>query len=916
MWPDAGTIPLTVEAAFGADLTAAPSTWAWTDLSSRRLDTAVQLRAGRSAGAPHASPGTCTITLDNDGALTPLQPTSPYWPHVRRGTPLRVSITRVVDEFGRTSAADWGAADSGQMWTGVGVGAPILASDFQVAAGAATHSVPTTSAYRLSYLAGVSLADCTVTLTDVVVPISDVTGGTIEPANIALRATSTSSYYLARVEITTAEAVVCRLYDRSGVQLASATVPGLTHTAAQALTVRAQTEGTALRMKVWPTAGTEPAGWHVEATGLADQAPGWVGVRTGVGAGNSNTKPVVASYGAVTVDAIRFAGFADQWEPTFQPRTDGTAASVVRVTASGLLRSLEQGSRPLLSAPRRYLPTTSPVAYWPLEDGLLVQEGTALAGAQPMRPFTGTHPSGAVISSPQWGRGDLAPWLPEVLSRRGNAGLTVIWAPVNMASTTRWVIDFIYRSGTDAGDSTVDVNPSYLPGGAIAWPQLLFGPGVRGLDVAMNGEPEVTATAATLYDGQPHHIRWDAFQDGAKVSWLVFVDAIAVNWGTTAGNMTFPAMQTVGLAASAQAGGELAQGHVAVWTSPPPVEDAVDAAFGHAGEAAAARIARLCGEESIAVSVSAGDSEPMGPQGVAGVVELLREAEETDMGVLGERGFGLDYLPRGGRYNPAVAMTVDLAAYRLTSGGSGEVLAPALDDRGVRNEWTVSRTYADVPVTAVDSVHQAQSGVYTDSATVTVAADGRLADHASWRVHLGTVEALREAAFPLDLGANPDLVEAWLNCRVGSRILRTTPPAVYGPGPIDTLVEGWSERIGPRSWTAQVTPTPAEPWMVAELDHEVLAYLGSDGSTVAAPFDAGSDTSLSVSVAAGYPRWQTGPTWITIATSGVSLAAEQITDRAQDWFARSSSSDWSTASSGQAWTTTGGSPSDYSVTGG
>ncbi|MFE9955828.1 hypothetical protein [Micromonospora sp. NPDC005299] len=604
-------------------------------------------------------------------------------------------------------------------------------------------------------------------------------------------------------------------------------VPSLTYAANTYLRVRASVVGTQLAMKVWSAAGAEPAGWQLTATDTAITAAGATGLQSWLVAGNTNTLPVTALHKNYALRVDLANRFIDQWEPTFLPIRPGESASAARITASGLLRRLDQGVKPARSAPARFIPTTSPVAYWPLEDGQLVTEGTAAVGGEPMRPFVGTHPSGAVVTFAQWGRGELAPWLPDALSRTGSHGLAIVWAPVRMGATSQWCVDFMYRSGTDASDSTVDVNPSYLPGGALGWPQLTLLPDLQGVDVSMNGESEVGGTASTLFDGQPHHVRWFVWQDGTKVSWGVYVDGVGVNGGSTTGNMTVPPVTSIALAAAAQAGADIAQGHLAVWASNPNHPACVAAAFGNPGEPAATRVARLCAEEGIPVSVLPGYSEPMGPQPTAGVMDLLREAEAADMGVLYELGYGLAYRPREARYNTPTAMTIDLATYAV-SGRSDNVLEPTYDDQGLRNEWTVSRVNG-ASATALDAAHQQRSGVYDDSEELSVASDGVLADHASWRVRLGTVDELREDTFPLDLAANPALVDGWLSCGVGSRILRTNPPAQYGADPLDRLVEGWSETIGPRSWLVQVNPSPAAAWDVGVVD---VSREGSDGSTL------------------------------------------------------------------------------------
>ncbi|MCG5460855.1 SGNH/GDSL hydrolase family protein [Micromonospora sp. MED01] len=543
----------------------------------------------------------------------------------------------------------------------------------------------------------------------------------------------------------------------------------------------------------------------------------------------------------------RFAGYADQWQPQFTPTTSGMD-SFVRVTASGILRRLSQGAKAPRSAPARYLPTTSPVAYWTLEDGQSVREGSATVGRSPMFPFTGTHPSGAVLTFARWGRGELASWVPEVLSRSGSAGLTAIWARVVMPAVPgRWVVDFMYRSGTDAGGAAIDVNPSYL-GGALGWPQLMLLPDVRGVDVAMNGEPEVTGTAARLFDDQPHHIRWDAYQDGTKVSWNVYVDGVMVNFGTTSGNMTLPSMDTLGFTADTQAGADMVQGHIAVWVIPPPLPNAVNAAFGYAGETASARIARLCAEEGIPVTVFAGASERLGPQGTASVLELLQDAADADEGILAEDGFGLAYIPHGARYRQPVTMTVDLATYRVTSGGQTEVLAPTLDDQRLRNRWTISRPDG-IEATADNVAHQQRVGLYEDSATLNVETDGQLRDHATLRVYQGTLPGLAEQTFPLDLAANRDLVGAWLACRVGrSRIVRSNPPFPHPPGVIDRLVTGWSETISPSAWSAQVAADPAAAWDVAVVDGP--QRVAADGATLSSSVTSTATTMLLTSTAA------------------------------------------------------------------
>lgn len=589
---------------------------------------------------------------------------------------------------------------------------------------------------------------------------------------------------------------------------------------------------------------------------------------------------------------IRFTGFIAELPVTFVP---GSVDTYVDLVASGITRRLGQGSGPVLSTPVRYIPTTSPVAYWPLEEGRLAAEGSALVGTQPMRPFTGAHPSGSVVTFTQWGRGDLAPWLYPALSRSGNAGLTAIWAPVTMPSTvTRWTVDFMYRSGTDAGDATVDVNPSYL-GGSLGWPQLLLEPSLRNVLVAMNGEPEISGTAEALFDGQPHHVRWDVTQSGTKVLWTVHVDGEGINGGITSGNMTLPSMQTLAFTASAQAGADIVQGHIAVWTSPPSLASVVAAAFGYAGEVAADRMVRLCAEAGVPFVVGGQESEAMGSQALLPLLTLLRQAEDADGGILYERTDGrLAYLRRVDRYN----RSVDLA---LTYRQLADSFTPTDDDRFVRNDVTMTRTSGG-SAQVVDQAHIDAEGRYADQASINALADGVLQHHAGWRVHMGTINELRHPELTLNMRnphVTPAVVTAWLGVDIGSRVTVADPPPELSVTRIDQVVEGYDEVLDHVAWTATLHCSPASGWDVATVDGDLR--LAADGSTVAVALGS-TDTSLLLASTPENGPWTQDPTDFPLAmeVGGERVTASGIEQGLLDEFGRAVPG-WGSPTVGPAW---------------
>jgi hypothetical protein len=87
-------LSLTIEAGFGADRTADPSTWVLTDLTDRwEAAVEVTIKDGGSEGATQAEAGEISLALLNpDGQLTPDDARSQWWPYVTEGTPLRLTL--------------------------------------------------------------------------------------------------------------------------------------------------------------------------------------------------------------------------------------------------------------------------------------------------------------------------------------------------------------------------------------------------------------------------------------------------------------------------------------------------------------------------------------------------------------------------------------------------------------------------------------------------------------------------------------------------------------------------------------------------------------------------------------------------------------------------------------------------------
>lgn len=198
----------------------------------------------------------------------------------------------IADAFGRTVADGWGTADVGGAWTTTGGSA----TDFSVGGGVGVHSAGTRNVFRFSTLPAPAA--------DVDVQTGFSTGalaaGDALYVFLMARYTDGNNFYFARVQMTTTQTMVLSLRKRTTaggeVELAAATLTGLTHAAGTLYTARLQVAGSTLSAKAWLTAGVEPPVWQVTATDTDITVAGAVGVRTLVPTANTTALPVIFSF--------------------------------------------------------------------------------------------------------------------------------------------------------------------------------------------------------------------------------------------------------------------------------------------------------------------------------------------------------------------------------------------------------------------------------------------------------------------------------------------------------------------------------------------------------------------------------------------------------------------------------------------
>lgn len=287
--------------------------------------------------------------------------------------------------------------------------------------------------------------------------------------------------------------------------------------------------------------------------------------------------------------------------------------------------------------------------------------------------------------------------------------------------------------------------------------------------------------------------------------------------------------------------------------------------LGWAGEAATARLPRLAAEEGVTAYSASISDQQMGVQGLSTIMELMRDAEAADEGILTEeRAFlGLRFRDHVSLYNQARVVTLDY------TGVSGLVtpLEPSDDDTQPQNDVTVSRTGGSSARREMTegrmSTQAPPAGVghYPSSVSRNLFEDAQNGEHAGWLLHLGTVDETRYPVVRLVLSKAPSVIEDVTDLDIGDRFAITNPQAgPMAPDTIDLMVQGYAEVMDQFTWNLDLNCSPAQPWDVAWVGDASTAssprefqWTDSAGSQLAeALTDTETDADLWTSTG---PRW-------------------------------------------------------------
>lgn len=545
---------------------------------------------------------------------------------------------------------------------------------------------------------------------------------------------------------------------------------------------------------------------------------------------------------AVLADtSIRFTGEAKSWP--LQWDLSG-ADRWVRLTAAGITRRLQRGSKPLKSSLFRDLSIKDDVvAYWPLEDA---KGSTRFNAGRPddtsfLAPH---HPAEVTFAAddetffassplPTVGATSIGGAVPSFAAANDQRIVFLISIPADVTWATEKIIARVYTSGwikrwdisKSSGDNTR----------------------IRAYDA--DGTSYADAAFALPFFGVPCALSLWLQQDGANIDWQIAyfpLDGTTALAGTgTIVGHTFARMTRVLLGTTDDMEGSTF-GHAFILNDDvQSIWDTIrNSMVGWSGETGLDRLVRLAGDEGLPAvrSIGANDGDTMGPQRPLDLMTLFREVPRADLGLLTDRpdALGLQYRSRSDLYSQEPVLVLD-----YSSGVIAEPFVPVEDDQAIVNEVTVERvrgssfTAADTtgPLSSLDP--PAGVGKYDVSQEINIDADGRLRNQAFWRLHLGTIDEPRFPELTLNLrnARAAALEDEILSVTEGDIIRITNPPVWLAGGPYDLLVEGIREEKTAVTHEISFSASPGSAWNVGVFDEDEgpgEARYSSDGSTLAA----------------------------------------------------------------------------------
>ncbi|QKY78564.1 minor tail protein [Streptomyces phage Dryad] len=556
----------------------------------------------------------------------------------------------------------------------------------------------------------------------------------------------------------------------------------------------------------------------------------------------------------------RMVGEVPSWPPT----RDLTGNAVyTSIAPTGITRRMDAGNKPQDSALLRWLTQQQPLGCWPMTDATAGVEGYSLTGGTPI--VADTAGDGVTIGS--YGKDQLVEWVEPVFATPSNQD-NVLTGLLARDTSGDWALDMVFRlSGplqpfsqfilTDEGAGTSaspqvqlsfvfvgDDSPSSGQWVASTWEFIDDSGSALGLIWNPN------FPAPQLFDGEPHHFRVQGTANSGSVTVDLYLDGEFVESGTVPFDMS-PLRRveyamiytTLGTDTAVQSAGFLthwAGNNIA------SASDYYNAYQGFPSEKTSERILRLAAENNYVASISGPEDEEatLSLQERNKLLQLLQDASDANFGYLLERRDELEIYHRGQStlWNQAPVITLD-----FENGVVGAPFKPEDDDKLTENDVTVKGKRSGSPARYVLeegelSVQDFPNGVgrYDQEYEYILQTNEGIQSAAYMRLHMGTYNGVRYTRITLKL-ANKRvyaMLHKILRADIGDKIRLLNIPRDHGPGPVDVLIQGYSETIGETDWSITFNCIPGQPWSAGQvyLDGETNSQsrLDTDGCVTGA----------------------------------------------------------------------------------
>lgn len=847
----------------------------WVDITEDcRLESAhsgggIHIKRGRPNESPIAEPTECDLVINNrSGKYTELNPAGPYFGRIGRNQPLRVSLSRVVDDFSRTvvngmgSTPDWvdseGVTRSGYPWTLTGT-----AANYDVGSGQATIQAATTT-LQLAYFG---------TYSDVDVLVRVKVSNRTSRFGITLRGDGGSRVTASLLPGATDTVVISRVTPTAGWAFTSGALPIGNVVADTWYWMRAQVTGRRYRMRIWLDGTDEPTNrWDRTYTDDRTIADGELPTTGGVGFYTYDGSALV-TYDSIEVNVWRahteVVSLPVEFDLSRQDRW-------VKLKTRGMLQRLGQGRKDLASAVTLHLQQYVPLsAMWhPLE---------SVEGAVASNAVSGGYPalaSGIEAESPDLTGTKALPGVSGVAHLTADSSYFTGRA-INYTDTGHvWSCLAFFQ--IDALPASEQVLATYISSGTgRTWKLSVATNGVWRMDVYGSDTSLLSTSSISVWNLSDFPVGcWVAanlyvYDSGGTVSWALnyhrpIPDAAFLSTGTLTFSGTaglFRSIQVKGSSVWTAAGGiRLTQVLHYAGDLPFVTPAFADAAAAYQSETNIVRFARLCSDAGITLSI-VGDTNTghqMGRQLPSKLLDLLEECAQVGEFILEEDrdALGLVLRTRQSIYNgPTLELDVD-------AGHLSDPLKPAPDDQQTRNDVTITRpdggfarsvqTSGDLNINEPEDDPQGV-GTYEESLERNYYLDSQLQAHADWRRSRGTQRVPRYPSFTMDLTAeayngDPALTAEALTIDSGSLVSIRNPEV--SPDSLLQVVQSYEETIDQYDHDIVAVSAPGAGYKVGVTGY--TTRVSPAGIVLSSPFVVGTDTSLFTRpIDATYQPWVT-----------------------------------------------------------